>query len=137
MSLILHLKIVGASLIVLGLAHAFFPKRFQWQEELGRLSLLNRQIFLVHCFFIVLTLWMMGALSLLFTPTLLIRTDLARLVLSGLTLFWFLRLLTQLFIYDRRLWKGNRFYTRMHIFFTLMWSYYVAVFAWALWRQMA
>src|SRR5262249_29710405 len=135
MSLALHLKLAGLSLILLGLLHAFFPRRFQWKEELGQLSLLNRQMFLVHCFFIVLVLLMFGTLALVFTETLLIPTALARVVLSGIVLFWFLRLLMQLFVYDTRLWKGNRFNTRVHLFFTLLWSYYVFVFAWALWDQ--
>ena len=39
----------------------FFPRQFRWREELARLSLLNRQIFLVHTFFIVLVVTMMGA----------------------------------------------------------------------------
>ena len=49
---------VAAGLIFLGFGalHFFFPKRFLWREELSRLSLLNRQIFWVHCGFIVLTL---------------------------------------------------------------------------------
>lgn len=45
MSLWVHLKIAGASLLILALAHAFFPWRFNWPEELSRLSLLNRQMF--------------------------------------------------------------------------------------------
>ena len=45
MSLALHLRVAGAGLIVLALAHVLFPRRFAWREELPRLSLLNRQIF--------------------------------------------------------------------------------------------
>src|SRR5262245_8584583 len=94
------LKIAGASLLILSLAHAFFPARFKWKEELGRLSLLNRQIFQVHCFFIALVLFMFGLLALVFTDTLLQRTALARLVLAGLLLFWLARLFAQFFVYD-------------------------------------
>jgi len=67
MTLSLHLKIVGASLLLLAVAHAFFPRRFGWAEELSRLSPLNRQMFQVHCFFIGLVLFMFGLLSLCFT----------------------------------------------------------------------
>lgn len=136
MSLGVHLKIVGASLLLLAAAHAFFPRRFNWEEELGRLSRLNRQMFQVHCFFIGLVLFLFGVLSLGFTEALLERTFLARVILSGLALFWLARLVVQLFVYDPRLWKGSRFNTRVHLLFSLMWAYYAAVFGCALWHQL-
>src|SRR5947207_7299564 len=105
MSLRFQLKIVGASLLILAVAHAFFPRRFDWNEELRGVSLLNRQIFLVHCFFIGLILFLFGLLSLFFTDALLDRTALARLVLGGIVLFWFARLVVQFFVYHSSLWK--------------------------------
>lgn len=79
---------------------------------------------------------MFGVLALGFTETLLDRTALARVVLAGLVLFWLARLIVQFFVYDPRLWKGNRFNTRVHLLFSAMWAYYVAVFAWAFWYQL-
>jgi cation transport ATPase len=134
MILAVHLKVVGLSLLLLAALHFAFPRRFQWAEELRRLSLLNRQMFLVHCFFIVLTLVLMGALALFFTDALLEATSLARLVLAGLVIFWAARLVCQLAVYDSRLWRGNRFNTVVHVAFTGLWTYYIAVFGWALWR---
>jgi hypothetical protein len=136
MSLSFHLKVVGTSLLLLAVAHAFFPRRFNWGDELHRLSPLNRQIFQVHCFFIGLVLAMFGSLALCFTSALLERTALARIVLGGLVLFWLARLLVQFFVYDSSLWKGNRFNTRIHWLFSILWVYYVAVFGWALWNQL-
>jgi hypothetical protein len=130
-----HLRIVGVTLWALCLAHLLFPRRFGWKDELGRLSLLNRQIFLVHVFFICLTLAMMGTLALVFPAALLERTRLARSVLAGLTIFWATRLVFQWLVYDRALWRGHRFNTAMHIVFTVLWSYYTVIFAAALRRQ--
>jgi hypothetical protein len=135
MNLNLHLKIAGALLLALAMAHVYFPKRFGWRAELAGVSLLTRQIFYVHCFFIWLVLVMFGLLSLVWTQTLLAPSPLARIVLAGLTVFWGARLVIQHLVYDSKLWEGNRFNTLMHVFFTLMWSYYVAVYATALWRQ--
>ncbi len=126
----LHLKIVGLSLLALAALHLYFPRRFNWNAELAKLSLLNRQIFLVHCFFLCLTLVLMGLLALWFTDALLAPTPLGRLVAAGLTIFWLARLVAQWFVYDRALWRGDRFNTGAHLFFTLLWSYYVAVFGW-------
>jgi hypothetical protein len=123
-SLAVHLRIVGVSLIALGLAHGLFPKRFRWKEELARLTLLNRQIFLVHCFFIALVLVLVGALSVAFTELFVEPSPLARVVLVGLV------------VYDRALWRGDRGRTLIHAAFVALWSYYVAVYAVALGGQL-
>jgi hypothetical protein len=135
-SLSVQLKIAGASLLLLAVAHAFFPRRFNWTEELGRLSRLNRQMFQVHTFFIGLVLFMFGLLSFCFTGALLQQTSLARVVLGGLVLFWLARLGVQLFVYDPGLWKGHRFNARIHWLLTFLWTYYAAIFGWALWDQL-
>jgi hypothetical protein len=135
MTLAVHLKIAGVSLVLLAFAHLFFPRRFGWAEELARLSLLNRQMFQVHCFFIGLILLMFGLLSLVFTGTLLERSALGRVVLGGLVLFWLVRLFVQLWVYDPSLWRGHRFNTRVRRLLLGLWGYYVVVFGWALWDQ--
>jgi len=136
MNLNLHLKIVGVIMITLAAAHVYFPKRFGWREELEKVSLLTRQIFYVHCFFISLVLLLVGMLSLFGTEHLLQQTPLAKMVLAGLTLFWGIRLVIQFFVYDSKLWRGNAFNTTMHILFSLMWTYYLTVYGVALWRQL-
>lgn len=135
MSLEIHLRIAGALLIALAAIHIFFPKKFHWAEELPRLSLLNRQMFIVHCFFIALAVGLMGALALFLADALLAPSRLATAVLAGLTFFWAVRLVVQHLVYDRRLWRGNRFNTAVHVGFTCFWCYLIAVFGLALWRQ--
>lgn len=136
MSLALHLKVAGLGLIVLAAAHFAFPRRFHWREELARLSPLNRQIFRVHVFFIVVVLVLFGTLSLLLADALLAPGPLAEAVLAGFTLFWALRLYVQLFVYDRALWRGNRLNTMVHVLFTAFWAYLVAVYGAALARHL-
>ena len=131
------LKSAGVMLLLLGLSHAFFGERFQWKEELERLSLLNRQIFYVHTFFIALIVVMLGVLALFYTGTLIEKTALARVVLGGIVIFWLCRLWIQFFGYDAGLWKGDRFNTGVHIIFSLLWTYLVVIFGWALWLQFA
>lgn len=135
MNLNLHLKAVGILLLLLAVAHLGFPKRFAWKDDLAKLSLLNRQIFEVHCFFIVLTLTLFGLLSLVYTGLLLQPDPLAKVILIGLVIFWAARLFIQIFVYDSRLWKGNRFNTVMHVLFSLMWTYYTTIYAATLWHQ--
>lgn len=131
------LKSAGVMLLLLGLSHAFFGERFQWKEELERLSLLNRQIFYVHTFFIALIVVMLGVLALFYTGTLIEKTALARVVLGGIVIFWLCRLWIQFFGYHSSLWKGDRFNTGVHIIFSVLWTYLVVIFGWALWLQFA
>jgi hypothetical protein len=132
MDLVWHIRIAGAGLLGLAACHLFFGKRFNWKEECGRMSLLNRQIFYVHCFFIALTVGLMGTLSLMCAPELVQPSPLARALLIGLTVFWGLRLLCQWFVYDAALWRGHRFNTFVHVVFSSIWLYLTTVYGIAL-----
>ncbi len=131
MTVAIHLKIVGVLLIILALFHVTFPNRFAWKQEFVDLSLFNRQMAYVHCGFIGLMVLMQGILALFFTDLLLERTALAKPVLAGVAVFWFARLLVQFFVYSPALWRGDRFNTAMHVVFSVLWTYFTVVFAWA------
>ena len=132
MTIVVCLRIAGALLLLLACSHVAFPKRFNWAEELPRLSLLNRQMFLVHTFFIALLLAFMGILSLVFSEALVEQSRLGQVVLAGLTIFWGTRLVFQWFVYDRSLWRGQPFNTWVHFTFTALWIYLTSVYGWAL-----
>ena len=44
--MIIHLRVIGALLLVLAGAHAYFPRYFQWRKEVAGLTLLTQQVFL-------------------------------------------------------------------------------------------
>lgn len=133
MSLEVHLRIAGFLLLLLAAIHPFMPKELGWKEDLAKLTLVNRQVFLVHVGFIVLMLVLMGSLALFYAEDLAAPGRLSRAVLGGLAIFWGLRLLTQQLIYDRGLWRGNFRYTAVHVVLTLLWTYLTAVFGWGWW----
>jgi hypothetical protein len=132
MNLSVHLEIVGALLVLLGLSHACFNRFFRWEQELARVSLLTRRIFYVHTFFIALGVVMAGAVSFLYADSLLRPGPLSRAILVGMTAFWLCRLLAQFFAYDSAIWRGDRFRTSMHVVFSLLWFYVTGVYTWAL-----
>ena len=123
----LHLKIIGILLIVLGLVHVIFPRYFNWKAELKSLSLINRQVMMVHTFFIAITVILMGLLC-LNSANELAQTSLGKKVSLGFGIFWSFRLLIQLFGYSSQLWKGKKFETLVHIVFTCTWTYLSVVF---------
>ncbi len=131
----LLLRLAGISLILLAAIHVFFPKRFRWREEFSKVSLLNRQIFYVHCFFICLVLFLMGALCAARPLALLEPTPLGVLVSGGLAVFWLLRLAAQWFFYDSKIWRGRPFETLMHWLFSVLWAFYSGLFGFIWWSQ--
>jgi hypothetical protein len=132
MTLSMNLRIVGILLVLLGLSHAFFNRYFGWERELANVSLLTRQIFFVHSFFIGLGVVLGGAGSFLCADALLRPALLSRAVLAGMTVFWLCRLLAQFVAYDTRIWKGDRFRTSMHAAFSVLWIYVTATYGVAL-----
>jgi len=118
----IHFKIIGFLLITLALIHIFFPKYFNWKEELKSLSVINRQMMTFHTFFIALTVFLMGLLCLTSSSEL-IETNFGKKISLGLGIFWTVRLFTQFFGYSTDLWKGKKFETVMHIIFSLLWIY--------------
>jgi hypothetical protein len=132
-TLLVHLRIIGVLLAALVVVNLFVPQRFRWREEMASLSLLNRQIFLVHSAFIVLILALFSALLLTCGDLLLDGTRLSQAVLVGLTIFWGVRMLAQWFYYSPAVWRGNRFNTVMHYVFSAVWVYMTTTFAAALW----
>src|SRR5262249_21210374 len=94
-TLVVLLRMAGASLVVLALLHAVFWRALGWDRDFERLSPLNSRVFAVHTFFIAFVLLALGLLSLAKPELLLARTELARLLLCGVVLFWMARLLLQ------------------------------------------
>ncbi|MGQ3676965.1 MAG: hypothetical protein HWD89_10000 [Tenacibaculum sp.] len=126
-----HLKIIGCLLMLLALIHVIFPKYFKWKDELKGLSLMNKQMMMVHTFFIALTVFLMGSILVLESKEL-IETNLGRKIILGFAVFWSIRLFIQLFVYSPELWRGKKIETAIHVFFTCFWVYISAV-TWNIW----
>lgn len=123
----IHLKIIGVLLIALALIHIAFPKYFKWKNELSSLSLINRQLMMVHTFFIALTVFLMGLLCLTSSAEV-INTVLGKKISLGLAIFWTIRLFVQFFGYSSKHWLSKKFETSVHIFFSFLWTYLSFVF---------
>lgn len=124
-----QLKIIGVLLMALASIHIFFPKYFNWKEELKPLSLINRQMMTVHTFFIGFVVFLIGLLCLTSTTDL-TQTKLGKTISLGLGIFWGTRLTFQLFVYSPKLWKGKTFETTIHVVFTILWTYLTGIFLW-------
>lgn len=123
----IHFKIIGVLFVLLAIIHIPFPRYFKWNAELGHLSLINKQMMQTHTFFIALTVFLMGILCLT-SYSELINTIFGRKVALALGIFWFCRLVFQLFVYSPALWKGKQFETTIHVIFSAFWIYISIVF---------
>lgn len=123
----IHLKIIGSLLILLAFAHLAFPKYFNWKNELSTLSLINKQMMIIHTFFIALIVLLMGILLLNSTHELL-NTTLGNTIILGYAIFWTFRLLTQFFGYSSKTWQGKKLETTIHVLFSLFWLYSSTIF---------
>ncbi|MEM9929557.1 MAG: hypothetical protein AAF840_07050 [Bacteroidota bacterium] len=123
----LHLKIIGWLLMLLSLLHVFIPKRLDWKQDLAPLSLMNRQMMITHTIFIAITVFGIGLLCVVGTEDLL-STSLGKKICLGLSVFWWLRLVFQLFVYSPALWRGKVFETTIHVLAVSFWIYMGVVF---------
>jgi hypothetical protein len=126
----IHFKIIGGLLIVLALLHFYFPKYFNWKQELQPLSIMNRQIMYVHSFFIAFVVFLVGLLCLTSSNELL-STALGKRISLGIGIFWGTRLVIQFFGYSSKIWKGKVFETAVHIIFSIFWAYLTTIFMFA------
>ena len=123
----LHLKIAGILSVLLAILHIIFPRYFKWKAELVVLSDVNRQMMYVHAFFIALVVLLIGVLCLTSSAEL-TTTSLGKKVSLGLGIFWTTRLIIQFFGYSSVLWKGKTFETTVHVFFSVLWTYFSGIF---------
>jgi hypothetical protein len=123
----LQLKIIGLLLIVLSIIHVFFPKYFDWGKELSGLSMINRQMMYIHTFFIALVVLLMGVVCLTSSDQL-IETILGKRISLGFAIFWAARLYIQFFGYSKKLWKGKKLETVIHVLFSFLWAYLSFIF---------
>jgi len=123
----LHIKIIGTLLIVLALLHVYFPKYFNWKQEFGSVSIINRQLMYVHSFFIAFVVFLIGLLC-LSSSNELVSTTFGKRISLGIGIFWAARLVIQFFGYSSKIWKGKIFETSVHIFFSIFWTYLTTIF---------
>lgn len=118
----MQIQISGVMMIILSIMHIFFPKYFKWKEELGRLSLINKQMMQAHTFFIALLLLLLGILCITSYHDL-THTQLGKKLCLGIGLFWAIRFIYQIVGYSSILWEKKRFETSVHLIFLFIWSF--------------
>lgn len=116
----------GAGLVLCGLVAANFvaAKRWNYAENLAAADTIVRQIFHVHCAYIIAIISALAVLCLGW-PELLMDGSMGRAVSGFFGLFWGSRVVVQLTYYDRNLRRQDRGWD---VFFLLVFLSLAAVF---------
>ncbi len=106
------------------------PRLLNWKPELGRLSLLVREIFEIHALFITLTVGIWSVLSWRFAERWVTAPDeLSRWLCGALALFWGLRGVMQWTHYSAAHWRGRAGRTVAHWMLFLVYGLWAAIYA--------
>lgn len=106
----------------------------KWKDELGGLSLLLREVFYVHKWFITITLVIFGAITLRFAGEIAeAEHEMARWVAAGVGGFWAIRTIMQWSYYSASHWRGHPPRAAVHWILTICYggcaaTYLVAAF---------
>jgi len=120
---IFALRFAGIILFLIGTANFYAPQKMRWSMNLAKTEPIFRQVFIVHCIFLVATVFGMSFLCLL-KPELLIEEILGKFLLGFMALFWGARLLIQIFYYDRDIKRAHPVFNLM---FTVAFAYLTIV----------
>jgi len=116
------------ALLQLGLAalSLSLPRILKWEPDIKRMSLLVRDVFIIHSWFIALTLVIWGALTWRFAGEMASApTALSRWLCAAIGLFWGIRCALQWLHYDSSHWRGQTGRTVIH------WTVFIGYGAWA------
>jgi len=102
------LWLAGLVQVAIAFANVLLPAKLKYRENLSRVSPIIRQIFVVHSAYIVGVVLLFAALTFEFARELASGRGLGRFLAAAIAVFWLLRAPVQLFYYDARLRRENR-----------------------------
>lgn len=121
------------SLMYIGLicAGALMPRAVNLKANLAVLPPFIQRLYWVYYAFIGLCLVSFGVLTFMFAGTLASGSGLARALCVFLTLFWTIRLIAAVFIFDVRPYLTNQFWRLGYHATNVVFMYLPLVYAWA------
>jgi hypothetical protein len=129
---ILQLRLVGATLVLLGLGHVALPRILAWRPEFAALRPLTRHVLYTHTFFIGVICVLLGLAPLALTADLLAPGRLPTAILGAECAFWGLRWCLQFVAFPPSTWRGSTLHRVGWAGFAALWTWIVAVFGTAL-----
>jgi hypothetical protein len=128
--LILLLRAAAAGHLAIALLSTQLVRLLHWEEDVKRMSLLVREVFQLHGWFIALTLTFFGILTWRFAAVFAAGgNELAAWLAGGIAVFWGLRVVMQWTHYSREHWRGKPRETAAHWTLTLIYGAWTVLYA--------
>jgi hypothetical protein len=135
-ALTLCLRIVALAQILLAGLSLTLPRILDWKPDIARMSLLVREVFEIHSWFIALTLVIWGVLTWQFAPEMAAHTSpLTSWLCAAIGFFLALRTVLQWSHYSASHWRGNTPRTVIHWTLTFGYGAWAVVYFLAAFRK--
>ena len=114
--LITILQVCAAVQMAVAVLNLFLVRLLKWKGDLLRMSLLPRQVFHVHLWFITVTLLIFGALTWRFAGEMVCGSNsVAQWLAGSIAVFWGTRTVMQVVYYSPKHWWGKPAQTLVHV----------------------
>lgn len=128
-TLILLLRTTAAGQLIIAILATQMPRLLRWQEDIARMSLLVREVFLIHKFFLSYTLILFAVLTWRFAPDIAAgHNPLAAWLCAAIALFWGIRTVFQWTFYSREHWRGKPRETAIHWTLTIVYASWSSIY---------
>jgi len=131
MNLIIALKIVAVLQLGVAVLNLFLTRLLKSQEDLDKMSLLPRQVFNVHSWFVSIMLVIFGVLTFRFADQMVSgQSEPALWIAAAAGIFWGIRTVIQMVYYSPSHWWGKTGRTVIHVVLLLVYGAMSATYLW-------
>ena len=114
------LQLAAVAQVAVAMLNLFLVRIMKWENDLGRMPLLVREVFQVHAWFISVTLAIFGTLTWRFAGDMAgAGNPLAKWLCAGIGIFWAIRTILQVTYYSSSHWRGQLGRTATHFLLLL------------------
>lgn len=128
-TLIIALKLAASGQIILAVLSCFLARLLKWESAIAAMPLLVREVFLIHGWFISITLIIFGTLTWRFAPEIAGGSqEFLRWFAAGVGLFWGIRCVMQWTHYSASHWRGIPSRTAIHWIIFVSYALFAATY---------
>lgn len=127
---LLELALIAAALgqFAIALLNLNLVRIMNWKPDLDRMSVLVREVFHVHAWFISITLALFSVLTIRFASEIPV-TEMGRWLAAGIAFFWGIRTVIQVAYYSGSHWRGQPARLAVHLVLLAVYGGFTLVYA--------